>query len=99
MGSLNCWQVKDCGREPGGRNVAEFGECPASTEVRFDGVHGGTNGGRCCWLVAGTLCKGEVQGTYAQKFGTCHACEFPKQVFKDERGRLIPTRDILRKIA
>ena len=99
MAKLNCWQVKECGREPGGATEAELGPCPASTESRLDGVYGGRNGGRCCWLVAGTLCKGEVQGTNAKKIATCRECEFAKQVFKEERGKLIPTRDLLDRIA
>lgn len=28
-----------------------------------------------CWLVAGTYCRGEVQGTFAQKLGDCSKCE------------------------
>ncbi len=28
-----------------------------------------------CWLVAGTFCRGEVQGRFAQKFGSCTKCE------------------------
>ena len=99
MANLNCWQVKACGREPGGRNERELGACPASTERRLDGVHGGTNGGRACWLIAGTLCKGEVQGTHAKKISTCKDCEFAKQVFKEERGSTIPAREILSMIA
>ncbi len=28
-----------------------------------------------CWLVAGTFCRGEVQGHFAQKLGSCSKCE------------------------
>lgn len=28
-----------------------------------------------CWLVAGTFCRGEVQGPFAQKLGNCRKCE------------------------
>ena len=31
MSLINCWEVKKCGREPGGAKVAELGVCPAST--------------------------------------------------------------------
>lgn len=27
-----------------------------------------------CWLVAGTFCRGEVQGKFAQKLGSCSKC-------------------------
>ena len=72
----NCWEFKKCGREPGGSRVAELGECPAATDVTSDGVNGGKNAGRCCWSVAGTLCKGTAQGTYARKLRSCIECDF-----------------------
>ncbi|MBI5871222.1 MAG: diguanylate cyclase [Actinobacteria bacterium] len=28
-----------------------------------------------CWLIAGTFCRGEVQGHFAQKLGDCAKCE------------------------
>lgn len=31
-----------------------------------------------CWLVAGTYCRGEVQGRFAQKLGDCAKCEVYK---------------------
>jgi len=41
------------------------------------------NSGRC-WLIAGTMCGGEVQGKYAQKYKTCCECEvYKKAVFND----------------
>lgn len=82
---LNCWEAKKCGREPGGTNVAEFGVCPASTEKRLDGVHGGVNAGRSCWVVAGTFCKGKVQGTFAQKSGGCSHCDFFQAVKEQQQ--------------
>jgi hypothetical protein len=47
-------------------------------------VHGGKNGGRACWVVAGTLCGGEVQGKFAAKFGSCERCDFYDSVRKEE---------------
>ena len=29
--SANCWEVKQCGRQPGGPKAGEFGVCPAAT--------------------------------------------------------------------
>lgn len=78
--SLNCWEFKNCGRQPQGRNVRELGVCPAAVEERLDGEHDGVNGGRTCWVVAGTLCRGEVQGTFAQKFKNCEKCDFYQKV-------------------
>ncbi len=64
---LNCWEFKKCGREPGGTHANDLGVCPTTQEMRLDGVHGGINAGRSCWVVTGTLCRGEVQGTFAKK--------------------------------
>jgi hypothetical protein len=47
-------------------------------------VHEGVNAGRACWIVAGTLCKGEVQGTFAQKFKNCRECDFYISVREEE---------------
>jgi hypothetical protein len=80
----NCWEVKYCGRHVGGTKVMELGVCPASTETRLDGVHGGAKAGRACWVIAGTLCGGKEQGTFAKKFHNCEKCEFYEMVKKEE---------------
>ncbi len=81
----NCWEVMKCGRGPGGARVAELGSCPAATEVSGNGLNHGKSGGRICWSVAGTLCGGQVQGTFAEKRVSCLTCDFFKQV-KDEEA-------------
>ncbi len=58
--------------------------CPAATADSLDGVHGGEAGGRACWVVAGTLCRGMVQGTFAKKFENCAKCDFYLKVKADE---------------
>lgn len=80
-----CWESKSCGREPGGPKVEEMGVCPASTDSRLDGCNGGINAGRACWVVAGTMCNGEIQGTHAQKAAGCLGCDFYQDV-RDEEG-------------
>jgi hypothetical protein len=84
MPRLNCWEFKKCGRQPGGAKVAELGVCPAATEDRVSGVNGGVNGGRVCWYIAGTLCGGQVQGTFASKLSNCMQCEFYQSAIKEE---------------
>lgn len=100
MKKKNCWEVKQCGREPGGAKAEEFGVCPAAQEERADGIHDGTNGGRCCWVVAGTLCKGAVaQGSYTEKFsGDCQKCDFYAQVKRDEEPKFKIGLTILKEI-
>jgi hypothetical protein len=42
-----------------------------------------------CWLMAGTLCGGEVQGKFAIKYSTCYDCEvFQEAVFKNPVNEL-----------
>lgn len=85
MIKLNCWEYKKCGREPGGVRMFELGICPATIAVKADGINGGKNGGRVCWTIAGTMCEGEVQGTYASKLGFCLQCDFCQLVLKEEK--------------
>ena len=68
----DCWDVKKCGRTPGGSKVDEFGICPAYPES-----------GKSCWKVVGTFCGGKVQGSAAQKRGGCLNCNF----YKDRKRR------------
>jgi hypothetical protein len=62
---MNCWEFKKCGREVNGVNEDELGMCPAFPD-----------GGKQCARVAGTMCSGEVQGTFAVKLANCMTCDF-----------------------
>lgn len=70
---MKCWEYKGCGREEGGVKAVELGVCPAYP-----------NGGDNCWMVAGTLCGGQVQGTFAEKMGNCRKCEFYEKKMMDD---------------
>ena len=98
MTKKNCWEVKKCGREPGGAKVKELGICPASTEKRTDGINEGKNAGRACWALAGTFCGGKVQGSFAAKMSNCMACDFYKEVQKEEGSNLVGPKKILEKL-
>ena len=82
---LNCWEMMECGREPGGANAVHHGSCTAAAAKACDGVNEGVHGGRVCWAVAGTLCGGHVQGTFAEKRATCLSCQVFHSV-KFEQG-------------
>ena len=72
---MNCWEFKKCGREKGGSKVKELGICPAYP-----------NNGQNCAYLAGTLCGGKVQGTFATKLSSCLSCEFYKsENFKKQK--------------
>ncbi len=80
----NCWEFKSCGREPGGPRTQELGVCPVTTYEELHGAHNGRNAGRACWVIAGSLCGGRIQGTYAQKLSNCWRCDFFNVVKKEE---------------
>ena len=80
----NCWEYKQCGREPGGAKVDELGVCPVPQEQSVNGINRGKNAGRVCWTVSGSLCGGQVQGSFAQKQENCLKCDFYKGVMKQE---------------
>ncbi len=80
----NCWEFKGCGRQPGGTRAKELGICPVTTHKELTGVHGGENAGRACWVVAGSLCGGRIQGEYAQKLNNCWRCDFLNMVKQEE---------------
>ena len=84
MSKPNCWEIKKCGREPGGSKSRELGVCPAATETSCDGINSGNNAGRICWAIAGTFCGGKVQGDFARKSVSCMSCEVFKQVKAEE---------------
>jgi CRP-like cAMP-binding protein len=88
----NCWEYMKCGRQPEGDKATELGICPAATDTSYDGINFGKNAGRFCWAVAGTLCDGQVQGTFAEKRISCISCDFFKLVQQDEGASTSPTK-------
>lgn len=80
---VNCWELKKCGREPGGTNASD-GICPAAVDRKLDGIHNGAQAGRSCWVVTGTLCNDQLQGDYKKKTAECLRCDFYQLVRKEE---------------
>lgn len=73
----------------------ELGVCPAATDKRTDGINSGQNGGRICWLVAGTLCKGQKQGTFVEKVKNCKNCLFFHLVFREEGRNFVLASEVM----
>ena len=73
----NCWEIKSCTSKE---------ECPAYGEARLNGVHGGTNAGRACWVVVGTFCSHRILGEFARKISSCRQCEVYRLVEQEEGG-------------
>lgn len=83
---MNCWEFRKCGREPNGVNAKNSGVCPAAASQEFNGYNGGRNAGRSCWMISGTLCDGEVMGTFVEKAEQCKTCPFYKSVDGEGNG-------------
>ena len=94
----NCWEVKNCERQVGGKNTWALGVCPATTETRLHGVHNGINAGRSCWIMSGTLCGGQVQRSLGEKLKKCQQCEFYVQVKTEEGNQYISSPMLIAKM-
>lgn len=94
----NCWEFKNCGRHAKGEHEKDLGICPATTNTKLNGIHGGKNSGRACWVIAGTFCKGEVQGSFAQKFKNCEKCDFYQHVRNEEGSNFVLSATLLGKL-
>ena len=95
MSRSNCWEVMECGRQPGGVDTGLTGVCPVPTETRLNACNHGDNAGRACWYVVGTKCRGKVQGVFAHKFGDCMQCEFYRIVSREEGPDFAKAKDVL----
>ncbi|MBU0674939.1 MAG: hypothetical protein KJ950_09880 [Proteobacteria bacterium] len=95
---INCWEFKKCGREPGGARVEEYGVCPAAIEDKANGINNGEMGGRICWAVSGTFCRGKVQGIFAAQITSCATCAFFNLVDQQETNILEETEKYLARL-
>ena len=84
-----CWEVKNCGREAGGKLAIENDVCPAALPSEFDSSNKVKYGGRIYWAVADTLCQEEVHGTFARKLESCFDCEFLDRVHEEESRHFV----------
>jgi hypothetical protein len=62
---VNCWDFMKCGYDEGSAREDDTRSCPAYPHY-----------GKSCASVAGTLCGGLVQGTFAMKIFDCVNCDF-----------------------
>lgn len=89
---LNCWEYRQCHRQPGGTKAISAGVCPAATDTTFDGMNRGKNAGRICWAVRGTLCDCNVSGNYSEKREKCMNCTFFRRVQAEEATANLKTK-------
>ncbi|MCI5141354.1 MAG: hypothetical protein D3909_06450 [Candidatus Electrothrix sp. ATG1] len=81
--SINCWEFQKCGRGVGGNKALLHGTCPAALDSSLNEIHGGRNGGRCCWLVRSY--DDEYDFFVRRRAGiseVCENCNFYKMIEK-----------------
>ena len=94
----NCWDFKNCGRQPGGIHSKEKGECVTASMSIYDGVNGGINGGRVCWMIAGISCEDQIQETFLHKLESCAKCDFHEAIKAEEGPNLNLPLEIIENI-
>ncbi|MFO8051231.1 MAG: hypothetical protein R6V01_05970 [Thermoplasmatota archaeon] len=85
MMNRNCWDIKDCGRGPGGRLTGELGECPVVNYALSK-----KKGVCSCWKVRIKDEKGRPVPNWARPEKNCLDCNVMEEV--REKGEL--TTDI-----
>lgn len=94
-GRMNCWEFMQCGREAGGTGTNVTDACPASTQTSLHSIHGGTNAGRACWTVDGTLCCNRGPEALEAKKATCRSCSFYRSLLEEENSNLLVSDEML----
>lgn len=92
----NCWDFCGCGKQGDGNHGEEPGICPAFLETKLNGIHGGKNGGRACWMVAGTKCGSRIKRIFVPKFIVCKICDFRKTVIHEESQNFVVSDDFMK---
>jgi hypothetical protein len=95
---MNCWEYMASGRHWDGNGKEGCSQCPVPQMTNYDGINGGRNGGRACWIITGTLCDRDVQLTFAHKLATCLRCDFYLWVKEEEGNNLCLPIDIIEHI-
>ena len=77
---INCWEYHKCSQRPHGKRIDKLSICRAATDNKQNGVNGGINGGRFCWVVVGSF------GTRREQLWReeCSSCPFLLLVEKEE---------------
>ena len=73
---LNCWDFKKCCKKTDSRGNSN-NLCPVKKELIANGLNGGINGGRICWVITDSHCKKKVQTD-------CFQCDFHFKVMAEE---------------
>ncbi len=81
---LNCWEVMKCGKGPEVSKANPLGICPVASTISANGLNGGVNGGRICWVIADIHCENKTMCSCIQGASDFFKCEFYNRVKKEE---------------
>ena len=70
MNKLNCWEFKKCSRDCACDPSGTHDTCPVADDSSANGLNGGVNGGRICWVILDNP--------------QCLQCEFRYKVMTEE---------------
>jgi hypothetical protein len=84
MSKLNCWEFMKCGRHIGKDKTDKSDVCPVATAISADGLNGGVNGGRICWVIATTCSEKHIHCLNYKRKDPCFSCEFRYKVMMEE---------------
>ena len=74
---LNCWDFRKCCDKSMSHHASKSIVCPVKKELKANGLNGGINGGRICWVIMDSHCKKKAQSV-------CFQCEFRYKVMAEE---------------
>ena len=74
---LNCWDFRKCCDKSMSHHASKRIVCPVKKEFKANGLNGGINGGRICWVIMDSHCKKKAQSV-------CFQCEFRYKVMAEE---------------
>ena len=86
MKKYNCWEFMKCGKCPS-KNGNKSSICPVASETSANGLNGGIDGGRLCWVITADGCMDKVKCSDLHQGDFCYQCEFRYKV-KNEEGLL-----------
>ena len=84
MNKINCWDYMKCGKGPGGEKTDKCATCPVASETLANGLNGGLNGGRICWIIAENNCIEDLKCSNLHHKSSCYSCEFRYKVTMEE---------------
>ena len=79
-----------CGKGPDTKSQnGKSGYCPVARAKSADGLNGGINGGRICWILIGNKCGNSSGCSPSKDISSCDSCDFHERVKKEEGLRKV----------